>query len=445
MLRKKIDEKQKALNELRSKDEDFAKREEDLAKSIEEASTDEEKNVVEEAVNEFESEKKEHDEAKATLEKEVSDLEEELNQEEAEVEEPKPEEPKEEERKDEKKMEIRGLENIVLREDVKGWVNEIRESMKNKRALTNVGLTIPEVLLGVLRENVINYSKLYSHVRVVRVSGEARQIIMGNVPEAVWTECCANLNELNLGFNDLTVDCHKVGGFYAVCNANLEDSDIDLVNEIMIALGQAIGLALDKAILYGKGVGMPLGVVNRLVQTEQPSDYPATARTWEDLHTSNVITIPESATGVELFKQILLGAGNAKGKYARGEKVWAMNEKTYTALIGEGLTISANGAILSGVNGVMPVVGGVIEVLDFIPDNIIIGGYFELYLLAERAGRQFASSEHFRFLADQTVFKGTARYDGQPSIAEGFVAIGINGTTPTADMTFASDTANDGA
>ena len=233
MLRKKIDEKQKALDELRSKDDDFVKREEELAKSIEEASTDEEKQVVEEAVNEFENEKKEHDESKATLEKEVSDLEEELNQEEAEGEEPKQEKPKEEERKDEKKMEIRGLENIVLRDDVKGWVNEIRESMKNKRALTNVGLTIPEVLLGVLRENVINYSKLYSHVRVVRVSGEARQIIMGNVPEAVWTECCANLNELNLGFNDLTVDCHKVGGFYAVCNANLEDSDIDLVNEIM--------------------------------------------------------------------------------------------------------------------------------------------------------------------------------------------------------------------
>ena len=38
--------------------------------------------------------------------------------------------------------------------------------------------------------------------------------------------------------------------------------------------------------------------------------------------------------------------------------------------------------------------------------------------------------------------KGTARYDGKPSIREGFVAIGINKTTPTADMTFAPDDAN---
>ena len=83
-----------------------------------------------------------------------------------------------------------------------------------------------------------------------------------------------------------------------------------------------------------------------------------------------------------------------------------------------------------------------IEVLDFVPNNVIIGGYFDLYLLAERAGQKFATSEHVRFLQDQTVFKGTARYDGQPAIAEGFVAIGINGTTPNATMSFAPDTAN---
>lgn len=119
-----------------------------------------------------------------------------------------------------------------------------------------------------------------------------------------------------------------------------------------------------------------------------------------------------------------------------------MNETTYTALKAEALVINAAGAIVSSVEGSMPVVGGIVEVLDFIPDNVILGGYFELYLLAERAGTKFATSEHYRFLADQTVFKGTARYDGQPVIAEGFAAIGINGVTPNATMTFAPDTAN---
>ena len=41
------------------------------------------------------------------------------------------------------------------------------------------------------------------------------------------------------------------------------------------------------------------------------------------------------------------------------------------------------------------------------------------------------------------MFRGTARYDGMPVIAEGFVAIGISGTKPTGNaVTFATDSAN---
>jgi HK97 family phage major capsid protein len=341
-------------------------------------------------------------------------------------------------------METRSIENLVTREDVKAYLGEVRTAIKEKRALTNVGLTIPEVMLGLIRENIINYSKLYKHVNVRRVSGDGRQVIMGTIPEAVWTDCCANLNELSLSFSDVEVNCWKVGGYFAVCNATLEDSDVDLASELISAIGAGIGLALDKAILYGTGTRMPLGIVTRLVQTEAPAGYPATARPWADLHTSNVKSIAASVTGAKLFQAFVTDSGAAKGKYSRGGKVWCMNETTYTKLVAEAMAIDAGGAIVSGVNGAMPVIGGTIEVLDFIPDNVIVGGYFDLYLLAERSGQKFATSEHVRFLNDQTVMKGTARYDGKPAIAEGFVAIGINGVTPAATMTFAPDAANPG-
>ena len=187
---------------------------------------------------------------------------------------------------------------------------------------------------------------------------------------------------------------------------------------------------------------MPLGVVARLAQTEAPADYPATARAWADLHTSNIATVASGKKGADLISEIALAFGSAKGAYSRGEKVWVMNEKTYSYVVASTMATNAAGAIVAGVDGTMPVLGGVIEVLNFIPDNVIIAGYFDLYLLAERAGQKFATSEHVRFLQDQTVMKGTARYDGKPAIAEGFVAIGINGATPTATMSFAADTAN---
>lgn len=447
MLRKRIDEKNKALEELRAKDADFQTREAELETSINEASNDEENAAVEEAVESFEAEKAAHDEAKANLEREVGDLEGELKAEEEKQDAtPTEQPPVESERKDNKTMETRenfqDMSAMVQRDDVKNFLTDVRGAISEKRALTNAGLTIPKVMLGIIRENIVNYSKLYRRVTVRRLSGNGREIIMGTVPEAIWTECCASLNEIDLVFNDVEIDCNKVGAFIPVCNATLEDSDIDLASEILTALGQAIGLALDKAILYGTGAKMPLGIVTRLAQTEQPADYPATARPWVDLHSTNIRTIPANTTGVELFQAILLNAGVTYNKYSRGTRVWCMNEKTRTTLVAAAMSINSAGAIVSAVNGTMPVVGGDLEVLDFIPDNVIVGGYIDLYLLGERRAVNMERSEHYRFLQDQTVFKATARYDGIPVIPEGFVAIGLEGTTPDDTMTFSPDDAN---
>lgn len=464
MLRKKLNDAQKALEAARAKTEAFATREAELEQAISEASTEEEQQAVEAAVTEFEAEKAENENEIKTLSERVSALEKELSETEEKQNTPPPADGQPEARGKElpvmanlaitstraKKMfgnmSIEQRTAMFEREDVKQFMEQVRTCIKEKRALSNVGVLIPEVYLGLIRENIIEYSKLYKHVYVRPLRGEGRMTVMGTIPEAVWTEMCANLNELDLSFYEAEVDGYKVGGWVPVCNANLEDSEIDLAAEIITALGQAIGLALDKAILYGTGTKMPLGVVTRLAQTSAPDNAPATARPWVDLHTSNIKTISNSLTGVNLYKQLVLDSGAAKGKYSRGEKVWVMNETTYTALKAEMLSINAAGAVVTGVESSLPVVGGIVEVLNFLPDNVIIGGYFDLYLLAERAGTRIGQSEHYRFLADQTIFKGTARYDGLPVIAEAFVAIGIAGTTPAAsDVTFAQDTANPNA
>ena len=452
MLKKQIDTAKKQLDALREKDAEFDTRQAELEADIEEAESDEEKAAVEEAIEQFDADKAAHEQEKADLEGQIADLERSLE----EAEEPQPEpdpvpEPEFEERKDNKnmstrdkvfaKMSLQERSALIAREDVQAFIKEIRSAISEKRALNNVGVTIPEVMLGILRENIENYSKLYSRVYLRSISGEGRQPISGAVPEAVWTECCANLNELDLDFADVELGCWKVGGFFKVCNAVLEDSDIDLAAEILNALGQAIGKALDKAILYGTGTRMPLGIVTRLAQTAEPAGYPVTARAWTDLHTSNIKTT--SSTGpIELFQDIITYFGEAKGNYSSGTKTWVMNEKTYTKLVAQALGVNAAGAIVSGINSVMPVLGGDIVVLNFVPDDNIIAGYFDNYTLAERAGQKFASSEHYRFLNDETVFKGTARYDGQPAIAEAFVLIAIGGSAAGTSVEFPQDEAN---
>lgn len=461
MLKRQIDLKEKALAELLKTSEELQTRESNLEKAIAEATTEEETKAVDEEVDLFNSDKEKFEANKKALENEIAGLKADLAEEEKEqdtepVETPKEEEPKEEARKvtvtmDKRnifaKMDIATRNAMFAQEDVKNFLEQTRSAMKEKRAINNIGLTIPEVFLGYLRENIMDYSKLVRRVMVRSVSGEARMVIMGGLQEAIWTECCANLNEMNMDFADIEVGCFKVGGFYALCLANYQDSDIALASEILTAIGQGIGYALDKAILYGKNTTannkMPEGIVSRLVQTEAPSDYPATARPWVDLHTSNVVSLSAAqSTDLALFTNIILATQAIDNDFSRGNITYVMNRKTYTKVLAASMGKNANAAIVAAVNGSMPVTGGDIEVLNFIPDDVIIAGYFDLYLLAERAGAQFATSEHVRFLQDQIVWKGTARYDGKAVIPEAFMAIGINGVTPTSAMTFAADTAN---
>ena len=454
MLRKKLNDTRKALDALRAKDADFETREADLEKSIEEAETDDERTAVEEEIDTFTAEKTAHEEEKGKLERQIEDLEKELEKEEA-AQDTDPENKSEERNRKPAmvtrskifaRMNMEQRAAMLEREDVKAWIGEIRAHIAEKRELTNVGLTIPEVFLGLLRENIENYSKLIKYVTLKPLSGTGREIISGGVSEAIWTECCANLNEMSIGFNDVEVDCYKVGGYFKVCNATLEDSDIDLAGEILTAISQSIGYALDKAILYGRNTAgnskMPLGVVSRLAQTSQPSGYPATARPWVDYHSTHILIIANSVTGVSLFQTILLDSGVISDKYSKDGLVWIMNKTTRNYLVSQAMNINASGAIVSGFENTMPVIGGTVEVLDFIPNYVIVVGHFDNYLLAERAGKKFAQSEHAFFLQDQTAFKGTARYDGQPVIAEAFAVIGVNGASPNADMEFAADNAN---
>lgn len=466
MLRSKIDKKKSELEALRQKDAEFATREAELEKAIGEASTDEEQAAVQEEVEKFETEKAANDAAKSALETEISGLEDELT----EVEKEPPAEPvvrteKNVERNartmDFTTMNIRSLPShvrafdavpyetrnaIMQREDVKEFLIRVREMMKNKRAVSGADLMIPVVFLELISENMYRYSKLANRVRVRNVRGEARQTIAGTVPEAVWTEMCGAINELSFNFNQIVADGYKVAGFVPVCNSLLEDTDIDLASWIIEMISEAIGLAKDKAILYGKGASanMPLGIVTRLAQTQAPDGYPANAPAWEDLHTSNVITIDGTTlTGAQFWAKLMEATGQTYTTYSRGNLFWAMNSKTYASLRAKLITFTATGDIVANLYGTLPIITGDVDILEFIPDGDIIGGYGDLYLWVQRGAMSLDLSTEVQFIQDNTVFRGKERADGMPIIPGAFVAININNTSPTTVMDFAADTAND--
>jgi HK97 family phage major capsid protein len=328
---------------------------------------------------------------------------------------------------------------------VKNFLGEVRSAMQEKRAIKNAGLLIPDTMLGMVREEIARQSKLLPFVNLRRVGGTARMNIMGKIPEAVWTEMCANINQIDLQFSQTEVDGYKVGAAVVVCNAILEDSDIALASEIVSAISTAIAKALDKAILFGTGTKTPIGIATRLAASSQPAWWGTNEPTFTDLHTSHVKQENIfSATGTAFMQALVADLALAKPVYSSEGLFWVMNRKTHLDIMARCLAFDASAAMVSNTN-LFPIVGGtIVEVEDDeLADYEIIGGFGGNYLMAERAGIQLASSTEYLFLQDQTAFKGTARYDGKPLAGEAFVIVNYANTAPTTAKDFAEDEANE--
>ena len=469
VLQNRIDKLNARLQELQAKDADFTAREESLTADIMAAQTEEERQAVEAAATAFDTDQAAHESAKAAITADIQAAETELATIEATQTPPAPAAAAPAAEHNNERMtttmipqtsvQIRHLpltqrafdalpmaqrREIVAQEDVQNFFAKMRSMKGTNAALQGGELTIPVIFLDLIAENMYRYSKLLNRVRIRDVGGEARQTIAGTTPEAVWTEMCGVINELTFKFNQVTLDGWKLAGFIPVCNSLLEDSDLNLASWIVEMLSEALGLAMDKAILYGKGSAshMPLGIVTRLAQTSKPEGYPDTAPEWVDLHTSNIKSIAADATGTAFWAALQRAVVPAYNRYARGEMFWAMNSKTYGELKARAIATNLSGEFVAMIGGSLPIVSGDIDILEFMPDNDIVGGFGDLYLTVIRRGMSIEQSREVQFIQDNTVFKAKMRADGVPVIAGAFVAINIAGSTPATSMLFAADTAN---
>ncbi len=439
LLNKKIQQRKSNLEELLTQEANLNKRATDLEVSIEEAKTDEEIALVEEEFTKLDSEKEELEGKKTTLEGEIAELEgelEELNSKEP-INEPAQE--KETEEKIERSKNLGGEERMGVnklstrgqiierlnRDEVRSFYSNLKQAIE-QRSITGLDLTIPQILLETITEDLGRYSVFYDLVRGARLTGRA--IVAGEAPEAVWTEMVGKINELSALFSDIEVDGYKVGGFIPLDNSLIEDSMINLAAHVEELLKESIAIALDKAILYGTGTKMPLGIIPAL-----------NADT--GLKATNIITLTSANTK---FDKIIETMKNIKrGRRGRGPITVAMNEATWLGtIVPMSIANNASGAFVTVSGQAFPGVGYKVVFSEEIPENNVLIGDFTKYLLAERANVKSASSTEFLFVDDKTVFKATARYDGKPVRKGAFVLVGLNGATPEVSKSFAIDAAN---
>ena len=111
---------------------------------------------------------------------------------------------------------------------------------------------------------------------------------------------------------------------------------------------------------------------------------------------------------------------------------------------GKAIATTATGEWVSLIGGSLPIVSGQIDVLEFMPNYDIVGGYFDLYLWGQRRGVMIGQDDMglLNRINDTTIFFGKERADGLPVIAGAFVAINIHNSAPTTTILFPSDDAN---
>jgi HK97 family phage major capsid protein len=233
---------------------------------------------------------------------------------------------------------------------------------------------------------------------VVQLNGEGRAIVDGSIPEAIWTEMAGAVEEMQDAFEAVEIDGYKVGGFIPVANAYLEDSMINLAVHIESRIARSIGKALDKAILIGTGLAgkQPEGIIPAILANKKSS-------------TAKLGTLLS-----------FLGDVDA-GEEDENEVIAVMTRKTYYKhILGQTVVNTADGRQVVGDVKNPNIAGLRVKLVSYMPANAVLFGAFKKYILGERKGVQIASSTEVRFIQDQTVFKGTARYDGKPADVDGF-------------------------
>ena len=332
---------------------------------------------------------------------------------------------------------------LVKREDVKSFLTNVR-GLQN-RGVNGAELTIPQVMLPLITEVSGQYSVLEKYMDAETIQGTSAQNILATIPEAVWTETKDWIKELEMNIYQMKTAGNMVAGFIPLHISDEEDSAENLASLIINGLGRSIGRAKDKSMMYGTGVHMPVGIMTRLAAAEKPAWWDTmwvgeNAPEFTNLSATHLGAVSSTGLeGIKLFQEVLAVLGKAEKKYETGpeKKFWAMKGSTWATLQTMMLNFNSAGAVVSAANRQMPIIGGAVEELDFMPDGVIAGGYGGNYKWITRSVMTISATSELRWLQNQVLYKGVERADGVPMAGEAFAAFNIGGTTrPTASMEF---------
>jgi HK97 family phage major capsid protein len=201
-------------------------------------------------------------------------------------------------------------------------------------------------------------------------------------------------------FRKMDLKLNKVAGLVYLTDELLQDA-VALEAYINRILPLELAFAVENAIIYGTGAGMPLGFMN----------------------SGAAITVTRTTAGSVVYEDIM-NMWARMWAPARKNAVWLIDQSIESKLYGMSLAIGVGGIPVympaGGISGqpfttlfgrpVIPYEHG--AALGTAGDIALVDP--TQYTLIEKGGVQTASSIHVRFIYDETVLRFVLRVDGQP-------------------------------
>ncbi len=206
-------------------------------------------------------------------------------------------------------------------------------------------------------------------------------------------------------FRSLHLEAKKTGGLFLVSNEWLADSSTGVKQRLERIWQGSLRWHIESVLWNGSGAGQPLGALNGPGALEIPKEIGQSADT---LVTENV---------TKMWSRL------RPGSHRRA--IWVANESCLPQLQTLSLAVGTGGAPVgllqnTSVAGAPPqtIYGRPLYLSEHLPavgdagDLVVLDPL--LYLLGDRQQIVLDASPHVRFESDQTVFRASARLDGQP-------------------------------
>lgn len=233
-----------------------------------------------------------------------------------------------------------------------------------------------------------------------------------------WAEESAALTESQATFGRVVLQANKLTTYCEAPTELMQDSIISFAAFINQIFPEAIAWFEDKAFFSGTGAGEPLGFLNApaAVSITKESGQSAATLLWQNI--------------IKMYARML--------PTSLGRAVWIANIDTFPELSTMALSVGTGGAPVWLANGQvgppMTLLGRPIIFTEKCPTLGTVGdlNFVDLsyYLIGDRQSVSVESSEHSRFMSDETEIRIIERVDGRPWIQSALTPKAGNSLSP---------------